>query len=421
MMRPVAMNISFPELQESLSAFFRRQLPDALALLERWVAINTFTANRAGVDHLGRVTAGAFESLGFQTEFIPSVLPGFGHHVVLTRPGGSPRRIGLISHLDTVFSPEEEASHDFHWRQEGERIYGPGIIDIKGGTLMIHQLLSAMKSIAPVVFDSVTWVVLLNSSEEVLSRDFGQLCLERLPGDALAALVFETGGRLDERFTLVTSRKGRATFRLRVEGRGAHAGSQHHRGANAVVQISEIIRRIADLTDYANDLTFNVGTVSGGTVVNRVPHFASAEIEMRAFSPEVFNAGREALLGLNGQITVRSAEDQFPCRVSIEVAEETVPWPRNEATDRLFDLWREAASPLGFKVLREERGGVSDGNYLWHRLPCIDGLGPCGDNAHCSESSSDGSKQPEHLDVGSVVPKAMLNAMALVRLVAGVG
>ena len=52
---------------------------------------------------------------------------------MLTRRGRWAKSIALVSHLDTVFPPEEEARNGFHWQPDGDRIYGPGTHDIKGG------------------------------------------------------------------------------------------------------------------------------------------------------------------------------------------------------------------------------------------------------------------------------------------------
>jgi glutamate carboxypeptidase len=68
-------------------------------------------------------------------------------------------------------------------------------------------------------------------------------------------------------------------------------------------------------------------------------------------------------------------------------------------------------------VLSEERGGLSDGNFICHALPTLDGMGPNGDNAHCSEQSDDGTKEQEFVDVASILPKATLNTLAILKLV----
>jgi glutamate carboxypeptidase len=69
----------------------------------------------------------------------------------------------------------------------------------------------------------------------------------------------------------------------------------------------------------------------------------------------------------------------------------------------------------------EERGGLSDGNLTWDVVPTLDGLGPWGDNDHCSERSSDGAKLPEFVEVSSFVPKAMLNLAAIQKLCGAAG
>lgn len=378
--------------------------------------MNSFTANRPGVNNLGRFTAKAFAPLGFMADFIPSANPEFGDHLVLTRMGKSRRTIGMISHLDTVFPPEEERADHFYWRVDGNKIYGPGTMDIKGGTVMMHLVLSAMRDVYPTDFEAVNWTLLLNSSEEALSHDFGALCLSRLPADTLAALVFETGRREGKIFELVTARKGRATFRITAEGRGAHAGGDHERGVNAITQLAHTVCRVSGLTDHEKQITFNVGAISGGTVLNRVPHHAVAELEMRAFSPEVFNAGLAALMDLCSDIVVRAEAGQASCRVTIEKLHESPPWPRNHMTDSLLRVWQDSGETLGFKVVREERGGLSDGNLIRHKLPTLDGLGPHGDNSHCSEQGADGAKEPEFVEASSFVPKAALNVAAIRRL-----
>ena len=284
--------------------------------------------------------------------------------------------------------------------------------------MMMHLVLAAIREIAPEVFERTNWVLLLDASEEMECADFGRLCTERLQG-AAAALVFEGGRQNGNEFKFVASRKGRATFRIEVEGRGAHAGSEHSRGANAITQLAHAVQRIAALTDVARGLTFNVGTITGGSALNRVPHAAVARLEMRAFTPDVYQAGLAQLRALENEIVVRSVAGGFPCCVKVIIEHETPPWPRNDATDRLLKTFAVAGAELGFNVTREERGGISDGNFIWQTVPTIDGLGPKGDNSHCSERSADGSKDQEYIERSAIVPKAALNVKALLRLLGG--
>jgi glutamate carboxypeptidase len=384
------------------------------------VAINSFTANPAGIDRVGKLIAASFAELGYTARFISPSHPEHGHHLVLRRPhkDGAPT-VALISHLDTVYTEEEEQRNDFRWREEGTRIHGPGTHDIKGGNALIWLMLTVLQESDPQTFGAVNWVILFNACEEVISTDFRKLAAEELPADTRACLVFEgDGGMHDADFAMVSARKGRAVFVLDVVGRGAHAGSSHERGANAIVELAGLVSRVSQLTSYQEHLTVNVGSISGGSVANRVPHFATAELEMRAFDAAIYARAKSAIMGCAGPGVIRSANGEgHPCQVSVTIGDETRPWPRNAATDRLFAVWECAARDLGITLRNQERGGLSDGNVICDLFPTIDGLGPRGDHAHCSERSADGSKEQEWVDVSSFVPKAVLNLKAILSLV----
>jgi acetylornithine deacetylase/succinyl-diaminopimelate desuccinylase-like protein len=182
-----------------LQEHFSLNLPDYLAALRQMVEINSFTAHAAGVNELGQVTATLFAQLGFKAEFVQSAIAHYGKHLVLTRNGRANQTIGLVSHLDTVFPAEEEQRNSFHWREEGDRIYGPGTVDIKGGTVLIYMMLDALRTHAPEQFEAINWVILVDASEEAEAEDFGQLCIDRLEGpDTLACLIFEGGSNRDD-------------------------------------------------------------------------------------------------------------------------------------------------------------------------------------------------------------------------------
>lgn len=401
----------------SLRRFIDGQMPATWEFLRHMVEINSWTLNPAGVDRLARFTAEQFAPLGFTAEFVPSANPNFGRHLVMTRRGEGSRNLALISHLDTVFPPEEEERNNFRWSVEGDRIYGPGTQDIKGGTAMMRLVLQAIQAQAPKLFENVTWKLILNSSEEMFSPDFGDVCRRHFNSGTLAALIFESEGRLGDEHLMVVARKGRASWRVTVNGRGAHAGGKHPHGANAAVQLGHLLPRIAALTDYSRDLTFNVGTVGGGTVLNRVPHEAVAEGEFRAFTTAAYQEGKAGLFALAGPGEVRSPADGFRCQVKVEILTESPPWPRNAATDRIYQFFEQAGKDTDYPVNLQERGGLSDGNLIWDAVPTLDGLGPWGDNDHCSERSADGTKVPEYVEISGFAPKAVNNLVAIVKLV----
>lgn len=415
----ISTSIDAGALRERMDAL----LPEALQMLRRMVAINSFTLNAAGVDAIGDLTADAFKSLGFTADRPQAIAcvseprDPLGHHLILTRPGRSGRRIGLVGHMDTVYTTEEEQANDFAWRVAGDRIYGPGTVDMKGGNVLIWMVLTALRDLSPELFEDITWIVMFNAAEEGLDSDFGPLQRKRLGPDAVANLIFEGGGFADDTYYLIAQRKGSAGLRATAHGRSAHAGVDHEKGANAIVQLSEFVQRISRLTDYDRQLTCNVGVIRGGVVANRVPDYAEALLEMRAFDPEVLEQAVQTALAMDDLSTVASAADGFPARLAVYCRKRLPAWPANPGTERLIRLWQSVGESIGITIGSRARGGLSDGNFTQDLVPTIDGLGPSGGNAHCSARSADGKIDQEYVLPATLIAKGVLNVLAIERLV----
>lgn len=387
-------------------------LDEALAALRRMVAQNSWTQNPAGVAQHAAQVAEWFAPLGFTAEMVPSEDADFGPHLVLTRQGSGDAGLAFIGHLDTVYRPDI----DFSWQEEGDRIYGPGTNDIKGGTVMMWLVLQHLRAADPETFEATTWKLLFNSSEEEYSPDFGDLCRAELGAGTKAALVFEAEGSVNGMPVVVIARKGRATWQVHVRGRSSHAGSGLDRGVNAAAQLAHTVSRIHTLTDTARGLTFNVAWLKCETPLNCVPHEATAQGELRAYTPDVFTVGCDAIQALTGPGDITAISDGLAAQIEVNILTASRPWPPNEATAALAAHWMHHAEALGMPLGTQHRGGLSDGNQIWDHLPVLDGLGPAGDFAHCYERSADGSKTPEFVLKSSFLPKARLNAAAILGL-----
>lgn len=405
--------MNIPLLTRACESFW----PETKKFLREMVCINSFSTSPHGVNRVGRQVSAQFQPLGFTASAVPHRLADYGDHLILRSAAADGPTVALIAHLDTVFPEQEEERNAFRWREEGTRIHGPGTNDMKGGIAMIHLVLSVLRSQAPHIFHATNWVILCNACEEVDSEDFGALCRAALPPQTLACLIFEPDGGNTDEFSLVTARKGRATFQIDVEGRSAHAGSQHARGASAIVQLCRVIEKVEARTCYEKALTVNVGTISGGQVLNRVPESASARLEMRASSTGVFEEEKRFLLSLNGDGDLASRDARpHRCRIHVTQLDETPPWPKNPASESLFALWEDAAREMSLRVKAESRGGLSDGNVLWDWAPTLDGLGPEGDHAHCSTHDPAEGKEQEFVETSSFFTKATLNVIAVCKL-----
>jgi glutamate carboxypeptidase len=391
--------------------FLQHKVPEFLVKLREVVEINSHTLNPSGVRLVGEKHARHFEPLNFTPEWIQDTSQGFGDHLILSKKGNSAITIGLVGHLDTVYTAAEEQKNNFSWREDGPRIYGPGTVDMKGGNLMIWLALATLQNLFPAEFDAVNWVVLYNSREEIRGTKFRDICHDKLAG-AAAAFVFEGTYSRENQFKLLTYRKGRAVFRIKVEGKSSHAGPLQ-KGANAIVQLAHTVGKIHALTDFEKGLTYNVGQIQGGTAINRVPHEAEAMVELRAWNSSDYELGKTAVLALQNDIVVFSRLNNHPCKVQIEIESETQPWSETPANRALFEIWNKVAQSFGWTLISQSQGGLGDANEIGRFVPTLDGLGVDGGHAHCSEHTPDGSKQQEFFYPDSIVPRTAMNVLGL--------
>jgi glutamate carboxypeptidase len=294
---------------------------------------------------------------------------GLGDTVVLRAgPRSDQPGILVLSHLDTVH-PMRTIEHDLPLRLDGDRLYGPGIYDMKGGAWLALQ---AFKQVAKAGSAQVPLVYLFTPDEEIGSPTTRSL-IEDFGRRSAYALVMEPardGGKI------VTSRKGVGRFDVHVEGRPAHAGSRHQDGRSAIREAARQILRIENMTDYGRGVTTTVGLVTGGTAVNVTPQHCRFSVDLRVESASDGEAYTAALLGL--------APHDPDVRVTVTGGMNRPPYERTDGVVRLYEHARSLAAELGFALEDVPKvGGGSDGNFTAaHGVATLDGLGIDGDGAH---------------------------------------
>ncbi len=396
----------------------KEEVAEGLVLLEEWVAQNSFTRNREGVNRHGEQIWSAFRPLGFERHAVAAQEIDHGDHLLLTRRGTGAKQIALVAHLDTVYPPDEEKKYDFAWRDEGGRIYGPGVADIKGGNMLMLATLRLLSRIAPLNFEKTTWQILLNAAEEEGCEDFPPLARDVVAGNTIACLIYEHATRIEGRrgCRLTTSRRGAARFKVEAFGRGAHAGSGHAHGANAIRELARAVEKIEAMTDRSKGLTYNVGRFTGGMVSNTVPSYAECLVDMRADETPAFEEGIRQITRLTGPGSVEAYADGHRCSMRVSELAGYPPWPANEAGRELGLVFRKAGEAFGLRIDFEHRLGASDGNHLWNLAPTIDGLGPVGSHIHCPVHDPENGKEQESIERASLLDQVLLGVTALMNL-----
>ncbi len=278
-----------------------------------------------------------------------------------------------LGHGDTVWPDGTLRSMPF--RQESGRLWGPGVLDMKGGLAMFVFAMRALREHNIPVPHRV--VMLINSDEETGSRTSRALT-EKQALRSKAVLVLEPGTGLEGK--LKTARKGIGDYRLRVKGIASHSGVDFEKGASAVLELARQLERIAAFTDLKRGITVNPGTISGGTRSNVIAEAAETHIDAR--TPRIADAAR-----LDKRFRSLKPIDKR-CTLEISGGINRPPMERSAGVVKLLRLAQQAGREIGINVEESATGGGSDGNFTAALgIPTLDGLGAVGEGAHASHES----------------------------------
>jgi glutamate carboxypeptidase len=240
------------------------EAPAAVLLLERIVNMNSGTFNPAGVKQVGDVLETEFKSLGFETRWVSMEAVNRAPHLVAERKGANGKRVLIIGHMDTVFEPSSPFQK---FVRNGDIATGPGVVDMKGGIVVMLSALKAMHKAGALDGSSIT--VFLTADEESVGGPVSREQFIEAAKNSDAALCFEAGARDNGKDYASTARRGSTTWELRVAGKTGHSSGifSERVGDGAVYELSRILNAFHDQLREPN-LTFSVGVVLGGSEIN---------------------------------------------------------------------------------------------------------------------------------------------------------
>ena len=384
--------------ERALGTYIDAHNGEALALLERVVNINSGTQNFAGVREVGRVFSGELERLGFQTRWVDGAAFSRAGHLVADHPGAGPRLL-LIGHLDTVF--EKDNPFQKFERLDERTARGPGIIDMKGGDVVMIDALSALHAAG--VLAKMNVVVVMTGDEED-SGDPLSAAREALVSAAKGADIaigFEDGPA-DPKLA-VTARRGTTGWQLRVHGTPAHS-SQVFRddiGYGAVFEVSRILNAFRERMAGQAHLTFNPGVLLGGTSVefdpvqlrgsasgktNVVAEHAVVSGDLRALSGDQFDQAQKTMT----EIVAASLPHTS---ATITFDEGYPPMAPTDGNAKLLAMYDQASRDLGFggvTAVSPDRAGAADVSFVAGAVKTIiDGVGLMGHDDHTANETAD--------------------------------
>lgn len=386
--------------QASLSSLERRiveevdaRADEAIFLLERLVNLNSGTMNFAGVREVGRALGDEFETIGFEIEWIDGTAFNRAGHLVARRARDGPHLL-LIGHLDTVFEPDSPFQA---FERNDDRAAGPGVVDMKGGDVIIVYALKALEAAG--ALDGLSITVVMTGDEERSGRplDLSKAAIVEAAEAADIVLAFENGD--SDPATAVVARRGSTGWRLDVTGTPAHSSQlfQPEVGAGAIYEASRILHEFYRRLAGEPLLTFNPGVMVAGTDVeydaftaagdafgksNVVAEHAIVTGDLRTITLGQLESARATMRSIVGESLPGTSakivfDDGYP------------PLAPSDGNRRLLAMFDEVSRDLGLgpvTAVDPRNAGAADVAFTTGLVEmAIDGLGPGGGNDHTVE------------------------------------
>lgn len=370
--------------------------PHYLETLKSLVSVDTGTGTGAGLKQVGAELVKRLEALGAKVTTQPAT-PSVGDNIVGTFKGTGNKDFLLMVHYDTVFGPGTVAKRPF--RIEGERAYGPGVADAKGGVAMILHALKLLQDQQYKGYRTLT--VLFNPDEEMGSAGSRQLIAELARQHDF---VFSYEPPDKDAVTVATN--GINRLKLTVNGRASHAGSAPEAGRNALIELAHQLLQLNALGDKDKGTTVNWTLAKAGEKANIIPALASAEADMRYSDlSETERVQEDALRIIKKQLVADT-------QVELVMEKGRPPLAKNDASTELAQTARQLYSKIDRQLQPIAMRFGTDAGYAYvpdsDKPAVLETLGVVGAGLHGDD---------EYMEIASVAPRLYLT-VAMIRQLA---
>ncbi|NQY65170.1 MAG: M20/M25/M40 family metallo-hydrolase [Alteromonadaceae bacterium] len=373
-------------------------LPLSLQELEQVVNINSGTMNFPGVKKVGLIFHQQFEAIGFETRWIEGRDFDRAGHLVASYGDRGPK-ILMIGHLDTVFEANDKFQSFKHLGNN--RISGPGIIDMKGGDVIIISALRTLKKLG--LLNNVRIQVVMTGDEERSGEPLTASKKVIIDGAKWAdiALGFENGDSNIK--TAVVARRGYVSWLLEVTGKPAHS-SQIFRediGYGSIFETARILNDFREQLSHFEMLTFNPGLIIGGTEISYQEDKAAGDAfgksniiaKTTQVTGDIRTLSYEELANAQKVMQEIVANNLSQTSAKITFSEGYPPMARTVGNERLLAMYDEISQSLGYEkivAVNPRLAGAADISFAGEHVEmALDGLGLMGAGAHTRDEVAD--------------------------------
>lgn len=350
--------------------YYQERQEEMVSFLRELVLRESPSHDKQAVDTCSDWLISELKKMGLEVTIYPQ--KEIGQITSALLPLGETKAITLLlTHIDTVWPVGQLKEMPWRVDKAQNRIYGPGVLDMKAG---LTQAVFALKGIVDLDLVPRNQILLfINSAEEIGSPAADELILEHARRSSIILCLEPAlpGGGIKMR------RKGRLVIELKVSGQRAHAGTPS-KGVNAIEELALQLNRLRRLR--TKSLTLNIGKIEGGEKANIVAAEAAALLDIRFWNKEQKNKVLTYLKNLAPQLP--------GAKLNWRIVTETPPLEPTEASRKLLTKVRRIASQLGLSLPAGRSGGGSDASLASQTgRPVLDGLGPEGEGIHAENEN----------------------------------
>ena len=343
-----------------------------LNVLEDVCNIESPTLDKAGVDACGAYFIRMAEQRGWKVEIAPQTVSGDAVCITMNADADA-APFTASAHLDTVFPKGLFGTPAV--RRDEKNIYGPGVMDCKGGAVAAFMAMDALDRCG---FRKRPVQLILQSDEENSSVSSGKATVRYMVEKSQGSVAFFNLEGQEGIDAVVLARKGILRYKITVRGAAAHSSlCAEPPAANAVCEAAHKIIRLEQMKD-PDGLTCNCGVITGGTVPNTVAEECSFFADIRFATQEQLEQARALVKEVVEDTAVAGCSavcEEFSFRPAMERTEKNLA-----LLEKINAIYAESGLPQ-LKELRCLSG--SDAAYITGAgIPCVDNLGTMGGNIH---------------------------------------
>ena len=342
------------ELAAQIQTYIDNNREPALAFLETLVNLEGRHGEKAELLKTANFLKRSFEEIGLPTQLIEVGQTNAPIVTAVLNEGAPGKEIVFTGHYDTVFTAKSRGENPFY--VEDGKAYGPGVCDMKGGIAIAFFTVKALKELG---FQEAPVRLFFLGDEEVNHQGgSGIEMIKKYTKDILVAFNMENRYESGE---ICVGRKGCYEFLVKVRGRASHPGHFLDQGRNAIEEMSHKVIGLQAITPKGpdRDYSVNVGTIKGGTVINGVPDYCEAAVDVRVKSLDALAVCQEKMRRVCEETVIDGTHTE------LLRTDDMIPFETTENVMKAYEVVKAVSDKIGGHVTGSHLvGGSSDAAYI---------------------------------------------------------